>query len=249
MTGFFAFLIVFTAVIVVHEFGHYLAAIKLGVKVREFSIGFPFSPRIATLFRHRETEFTVRLLPLGGFVSFSSNDDADSPRFLKTGRWKRAIISAAGPAFNIAFAFLILAPAFFFGKGLPVYDSLALSASSIIDGFSGLLNIVVSFITGAGSINQLSGPIGIAHIAGKAAKTGFFDLLYFTGLLSLSLGIFNLLPLPALDGGHLVILLIESIKKRTMTDRAYQVIGIAGISFFLILTAVVSYKDILKIMS
>ena len=117
MTGFFAFLIVFTAVIVVHEFGHYLAAIKLGFKVREFSIGFPFSPRIATLFRHRETEFTVRLLPLGGFVSFSSNDDDDTYRYLKTERWKRSIISAAGPAFNIAFAFLILAPAFFFGKG------------------------------------------------------------------------------------------------------------------------------------
>lgn len=248
MTGFLAFMAVFTAVIIVHEFGHYLAAKKLGVKVYEFSVGFPFSPRIATLFRHRETEFTVRLLPLGGFVSFSENDD-DSPQFLRTERWKRAVISSAGPAFNIAFAFLILTPVFLLGKGLPIYDSLALSASSVVDGFSGLFNILASFISGTGSISQLSGPIGIAHIAGKAAEAGFFDLLYFTGMLSLSLALFNLLPLPALDGGHLVILLIESIKRRTMTETAYQVIGVVGISFFLILIAVVSYKDILKIMS
>ncbi len=248
MTGFLAFMAVFTAVIIVHEFGHYLAAKKLGVKVYEFSVGFPFSPRIATLFRHRETEFTVRLLPLGGFVSFSEDGDADPSRFLKTERWKRAVISSAGPAFNLAFAFIILTPVFLLGKGLPVYDSLALSASSIVGGFSGLFNILASFASGTGSISQLSGPIGIAHIAGKAAEAGFFDLLYFTGMLSLSLALFNLLPLPALDGGHLVILLIESIKRRTMTEKAYQVIGAVGICFFLILTAVVSYKDVLKIM-
>ncbi|MBI5454434.1 MAG: site-2 protease family protein, partial [Deltaproteobacteria bacterium] len=122
MTGFLAFMAVFTAVIIVHEFGHYLAAKKLGVKVYEFSVGFPFSPRVATLFRHRETEFTVRLLPLGGFVSFSEDGDADPSRFLKTERWKRAVISSAGPAFNIAFAFLILTPVFLLGKGLPIYD-------------------------------------------------------------------------------------------------------------------------------
>lgn len=248
MIGFLAFMAVFTAVIIVHEFGHYLAAKRLGVKVYEFSVGFPFSPRIATLFRHRETVFTVRLLPLGGFVSFSEDGDADPSRFLKTERWRRAAISSAGPAFNIAFAFLILTPVFLLDKGLPIYDSLALSAASVIDGFSGLFNILASFISGTGSISQLSGPIGIAHIAGKAAESGFLSLLYFTGMLSLSLAVFNLLPLPALDGGHLVILFIESIKRRPLTEKAYQVIGAVGISFFLILTAVVSYKDILKIM-
>lgn len=248
MNGFLAFMAVFTAVIIVHEFGHYLAAKRLGVKVYEFSVGFPFSPKMATLFRIGETEFTLRLLPLGGFVSFADNDDADPTRFLKTERWRRAVISSAGPAFNIAFAFLILTPVFLFGKDLSIYDSLVLSASSVANGFSGLFNIIASFFSGTGSISQLSGPIGIAHIAGKAAEAGLFDLLYFTGMLSLSLAIFNLLPLPALDGGHLVILLIESINRRPLTEKAYQVIGAVGISFFVILTVVVSYKDILKIM-
>ncbi|MBI5643808.1 MAG: site-2 protease family protein [Deltaproteobacteria bacterium] len=247
MTAILAFLFVFTSAILVHELGHYLAAKRLGIKVYEFSIGFPFSPKIATLFRHKETEFTLRLLPLGGFVSFSNSGDKDPSQFLRTDRWKRTVISSAGPAFNIAFAFLILTPVFFFGKGLPIYNSILLSASSIVDGFYGMFNLLVSFISGTGSMSQLSGPIGIAHIAGKAAKAGIFDLLYFTGMLSLSLGIFNLLPLPVLDGGHLVIISIESIKRRPMTEKAYELIGIAGIAFFLVLTAVVSYRDVLKL--
>ncbi len=55
----FAFLTVFTLVVVVHEFGHFVTARKAGIKVYEFSIGFPFSPRLITLFRHKETAFTV----------------------------------------------------------------------------------------------------------------------------------------------------------------------------------------------
>jgi len=71
--SFIAFIIVFSVIVLVHEFGHFIAARKSGVKVYEFSIGFPFSPRLITLYRHKETEFTLRLLPLGGFVSFSKD--------------------------------------------------------------------------------------------------------------------------------------------------------------------------------
>ncbi len=54
-----AFITVFTVVVLVHELGHFIAARKAGIKVYEFSIGFPFSPKIFTLFRHKETEFTL----------------------------------------------------------------------------------------------------------------------------------------------------------------------------------------------
>lgn len=54
-----AFIAVFTLVVLVHELGHFIAARKAGIKVYEFSIGFPFSPKIFTLFRHKETEFTL----------------------------------------------------------------------------------------------------------------------------------------------------------------------------------------------
>ena len=97
-------------------------------------------------------------------------------------------------------------------------------------------------------MDALSGPIGIAVMAGRAADAGFTSFLYFTGLLSLSLGILNLLPLPALDGGHLVMLAIESLKKRPLSLRTYQIIGLAGISFFILLTLIVSYRDIIRLL-
>jgi len=117
MISILAFLFVFTIVVLIHEFGHFIAARKTGINVYEFSIGFPFSPKIATLFRHKETEFTLRLLPLGGFVSFSRNEDeSESIEFLKEDRWKRGIIISAGSIFNIIFAFLIIAVALMLGK-------------------------------------------------------------------------------------------------------------------------------------
>src|SRR3970282_1415787 len=73
MISIIAFITVFTIVVLIHELGHFIAARRVGVKVYEFSIGFPFSTKIITLFKHKETEFTLRLLPLGGFVSFSKD--------------------------------------------------------------------------------------------------------------------------------------------------------------------------------
>src|SRR3989304_1340091 len=98
MTALFSFLLVFTIVVLVHELGHFLAARAFGIPVYEFSVGFPFSPRVLTLFKSRETSFTLRLLPLGGFVSFSKDGgDGGDADFLAEKRWKRAIISSAGP--------------------------------------------------------------------------------------------------------------------------------------------------------
>lgn len=250
MISILAFLFVFTIVVLIHEFGHFIVARRLGINSYEFSIGFPFSPKIATLFKHKETEFTLRLLPLGGFVSFSKNEDeSQSLEFLKEDRWKRGIIISAGSIFNIIFAFLLIAVALLIGKNLPLTDALTASLKTIEMVLIGTLQLIFNLFSGNSSMDNLSGPIGIAVMAGKAANAGFINLLYFTGLLSLSLGILNLLPLPALDGGHLVILTIESLKKSPLSQRTYQIIGIAGISFFLILTLIVSYRDIIKLIA
>lgn len=248
MTSLIAFLFVFTIVVLVHEFGHFIAARRLGIKAYEFSIGFPLSPKIITFFRHKETEFTLRLLPLGGFVRFSKEEDDEKddviPEFLKEERWKRAIIASAGSAFNIAFALIFLTLAFMIGKHLPLTDS-------ILASFGSFKNVIVGtfgMFSGKG-LESLSGPIGIAMIAGKAAQAGMGELFFFTGMLSLSLGIFNLLPLPALDGGQLVILAIETLKRRTLSLRSYTVVGAVGIMVFVLLTVVVSYQDILRLMA
>lgn len=247
-----SFLLVFTIVVLVHEFGHFVVAKRLGFKIYEFSIGFPFSPKVATLFKHKETVFTLRLLPLGGFVGFSKEGgggEAESPEYLRTERWKRALVASAGSILNIVFAFFLLASVFTIGNDMPFYEAAAGSVGTITAGFTATFKLLFGLVSGSGSMESLYGPIGIAAMAGKAAGAGLADFLYFTGMLSLSLGILNLLPLPMLDGGHLVILSVESLLRRPLSLKAYQVIGVAGISFFIIITLVVSYRDILRLVT
>ncbi len=249
MLSLMAFMAVFTAVVLVHELGHFLAARKAGVKVYEFSIGFPFSPRLVTLFRHKETAFTIRLLPLGGFVSFGPDGGEDDGELLLASRSRRALILAAGPLFNVLFAFLIFVPAFMAGKDLGPFDALALSAKSVWEIASGTVLFLGNAVTGHGTMEGVAGPVGIAVLAGKAASKGLLHVCYFTGILSMGLGIMNLLPLPALDGGQLIMVAVESLRRKPLSPRIYQAATLVGIALFLIFTALVTYKDVLKLIA
>ncbi len=246
MTSLLAFLLVFTAVVLVHEAGHFLAARVFSVKVSEFSIGFPFSPRIATLFRHRETEFTIRLLPLGGFVSFSPDGDEGLPEVFSLSRWKRAVIAAAGPVFNIIFALLLLTAAFAIGRGMELPEAAVTGLNDAYSVVAGTITLFYSLFTG-GSFEGLSGPIGIAVMAGKAASAGVFQLFFFTAMLSL--GVFNLLPLPALDGGHLLMIAAEALMGRPLKLETYNRIGAVGMAFFIVLMVAVSYRDVVRMLA
>lgn len=244
-----AFVAVFTIVVLVHEFGHFLAARRSGVKVYEFSIGFPFSPRLFTLFRHKETAFTLRLLPLGGFVSFSQDSGEGGTELFAVSHAKRAFILSAGSLFNIIFAFAIFIPVFIIGRHLDPVNAMLLSAKMVWHILSGTFILIMNMLTGHGTIEGISGPVGIAVIAGKAASKGFLNLCYFTGCLSMSIGIINLLPLPALDGGHLAILFMESIRRKNLSRKAYQGLTAVGLMLFLILTVAVTYRDIITLIT
>lgn len=244
-----AFIAVFTIVVLIHECGHFIAARKNGIKVYEFSIGFSFSPRLITLFRYKETAFTVRLLPLGGFVSFTKEGDEEAQALFKTSSKKRAVVLSAGSLFNIVFAFIVFIPVFVIGKHLNFIDAILLSAKTVWEMLLGTMMFFLNALAGHGTMEGILGPVGIAAIAGQAANKGILSLFYFTGVLSMSLGIMNLLPLPALDGGHLIMLLIESIRKKTLSPKVYQVVTLTGLSLFLILTIAVSYKDVVKLIA
>ncbi len=244
-----AFIVVFTLVVLVHELGHFIVARKAGIRVYEFSIGFPFSPKIFTLFRYKETEFTMRLLPLGGFVSFSRNGDEDAKELFEVSYFKRALIMSAGSLFNISFAFLVFIPVFAIGKHIPFIDAVLLSIKTVWAILSGTAHFLSNLLSGGGSMEGLSGPIGIASMAGQAASKGILNLIYFTGILSVSLGLMNLFPLPALDGGQLFMLLIESIRKKPLSMRTYQIVNVLGLSLFVILTVLVTYKDIVRLIA
>lgn len=239
----------FTVIVLVHEFGHFLAARKSGVKVYEFSLGFPFSPRVITLFHHKETAFTIRLLPLGGFVSFSQEGGEDDTELFSASYRKRALILSAGSLFNILFAFVIFIPVFIIGRHLDPVNALLMSAQAVWQILSGTIQFIINAVTGHGTMEGVSGPVGIAVMAGKAASKGILNLCYLTGVLSMSIGIMNLLPLPALDGGHLAMLFLESIRRKPLNPRVHQMATVVGLALFLVFTVAVTYKDIAKLIA
>ncbi|BCO09935.1 zinc metalloprotease [Desulfolithobacter dissulfuricans] len=94
---------------------------------------------------------------------------------------------------------------------------------------------------------ELGGPIRIAEIAGQQLEAGWMNLLYFMGLLSVNLGVLNLLPVPVLDGGHLVFLTLEGIRRRPLSEQAMEWSQKIGIMLLGTLMLFVFYNDILRI--
>lgn len=105
-------------------------------------------------------------------------------------------------------------------------------------------NIKMLF-TGKVGLDQMTGPIGISNMVSQT--TGFVDFMYLLALVSISLGITNLLPIPALDGGKLLILIIEAIRRKPMKEEIEIGIQLAGFFILILLTIFISYKDILRI--
>jgi regulator of sigma E protease len=182
-------------------------------------------------------------------VSFTKEGDEEAQALFKTSSKKRAVVLSAGSLFNIVFAFIVFIPVFVIGKHLNFIDAILLSAKTVWEMLLGTMMFFLNALAGHGTMEGILGPVGIAAIAGQAANKGILSLFYFTGVLSMSLGIMNLLPLPALDGGHLIMLLIESIRKKTLSPKVYQVVTLTGLSLFLILTIAVSYKDVVKLIA
>ncbi len=94
---------------------------------------------------------------------------------------------------------------------------------------------------------ELAGPIGIAQMAGRVAETGFVPLLNFAALLSLNLGVINLLPVPALDGGHFVNLVIEAVRGKPMSARALMYTQRVGIALLLMLMVFATAEDVIRV--
>lgn len=106
--------------------------------------------------------------------------------------------------------------------------------------------VIGKLVTRKTSMRQVSGPIDIARISGDAARGGLHKLILFMGLISLQLGIFNLLPIPLLDGGHLTIIAFESIIRRDFSLRVKERILEVGFYLLILLFVVVMFNDIVK---
>ena len=103
-------------------------------------------------------------------------------------------------------------------------------------------------ITGKLSIREsVTGPLGIFYITSKAASLGIIAVLHLIAVISVSLAIFNLLPLPVLDGGHILFLGLEKIRGRTLSIRAERIITQVGATVIVSLAILVTYNDIVRL--
>lgn len=96
-------------------------------------------------------------------------------------------------------------------------------------------------------VSSLGGPIMISQLAGETAKSGIYAFLAFMALLSVNLGVLNLLPIPILDGGHIVLFLIEAIIRKPLSDRFKEAYTYVGMVIIILLTITVFYNDIMRI--
>ena len=121
-------------------------------------------------------------------------------------------------------------------------------------GFTQTISVIVLVLSALGSIftkgfnlNQLGGPVAIYSLTSQVAKNGLIDLLSFMGMISANLGVMNLLPIPALDGGKLVLNFIEGIRKKPLDPEKEGYLTIAGAIFLFALMLLVTWNDIMKL--
>ena len=360
---FAAALLIFGAVIAIHEFGHFAMAKLCGVQVNEFSIG--MGPALIKTYR-KGTQYTLRLLPVGGFVALEGEESPEStqaeggnedaapaipPEVLaqRTGKplneaavWQRMLVMAAGAVMNFVLGFVVLLllislrsepitskviyavednalcgqtglqagdeivavngrhcfvandmlyelmrtesyrAAFTVrrdGKlvelpdvqfdtwqdaqgqthmtlGFTVYglkktpkNVLKEAANSVIYYGRIIYTSLADLLRGRESINDLSGPVGIVTAIGQAASYGWKDVFELLVLITINLGVFNLLPFPALDGGKIVFLLIEAVTGHAVPEKIQGSLTVAAFALLFGLMLFATYNDIVRLVT
>lgn len=128
-------------------------------------------------------------------------------------------------------------------------ESLVRAAAKTWDTATFSLKMLGKMIVGEVSLRNLSGPITIADYAGQSAQNGWVSYLLFLALISISLGVLNLLPIPLLDGGHLMYYTVEFFKGSPVSDRAMELGQQVGVALLFTLMACALYNDINRLIS
>ncbi|SCK23951.1 RIP metalloprotease RseP [Vogesella sp. LIG4] len=134
------------------------------------------------------------------------------------------------------------------GKQVPAGDAVVAALHRTVELSGSTLHMMFAMLTGTVSLDALSGPLTIAEYAGKSADAGLDALLEFMALISVSLGVFNLLPIPVLDGGHLLYHVIELIRGRPLPERAYEVGQRLGMAFIMTVMLLALFNDFARLL-
>lgn len=196
---------IISLLILVHEAGHFLSAKACGVSIATFSIG--LGPKLWGV-QYGETEYRLSLIPLGGYVLPAIEDEQE---FFNIPIHKRVIFTLGGPIANIMAAILLLSVQNTVISGWSFYGGM-------IAPFWQSSNLLVQFVQALPGLfvqpEQLSGIVGIVAIGGQIVERDYTQLLWLAIVLNINLAVFNLLPLPPLDGGKLLLYGLEKINTR-----------------------------------
>jgi len=333
-------LLFFGILIIVHELGHFLSARLVGIYAEEFSIG--MGPAIFK-YSSRETQYSLRLLPIGGYVKFNEDVKSDDPRaFTNAKLWKRMLVIVSGSTMNFMLAISLLT-VFFMSFGLyevvpqvfevnentPAYNAGLLPQDVIVkvndtkidletpqvgvtqirqliiekkgqpielnvlrngeqitfkltpklDTETGNYRIGVVFgrirrfdffpaiglsfaqtgriivmmvdmlgnmLTRGEGLGDVMGPVGIVGEIGRAVEYGVDRIMNLAIIISINLGIINLLPFPALDGGRFVIMLVEGLRGKPIDPKKEGFIHLIGFVLLMTLMVLITFRDIFR---
>ncbi len=237
--------------VLIHEGGHFLVAKLCKVKVNQFSIGFG---KAIWKKQGKETLYSIRIIPLGGYVQMEgeSEESTDKRAFSNVSIPKRIAIVVAGAVVNIVFGILI----YFLLISIVGLQFVDPSKDTILnriyyggihtwDFIMSMFDSIKMLFSNGISVEQMAGPVGISQIVVQA--TGFTNYMYILAVISVSLGITNLLPIPALDGGKIILLIVEAVRRKKITVETEAKITLIGFSLLIALSLYITYHDVIRL--
>ena len=224
--------------ILVHELGHFVAARWVGIPVTRFSIG--FGPKLWG-FRRGRTEYWLSVIPLGGYVMPEVEDEHDYHR-IPAG--KRFAFAMGGPLANLVFPIPVFALMNVFGGDLSLH---AILVAPVVQTGEMLTAFLASIPQLFSRPDAVSGVLGIVVQGGQLVGTDMAKAAQLAILLSLNLGVLNLLPIPVLDGGKIVLLVLEKVYPKS--TRLYVPLSVLGLVLILGLVVYTTILDVGRLLT
>jgi regulator of sigma E protease len=134
-------------------------------------------------------------------------------------------------------------------QSYPFWEAIPMGVSECIETFIIFKNEILKWFIGAVPV-QLTGPVGIAQLTGEVARAGFSPLLQFAGFISINLALVNILPLPALDGGRIVFVLLGWVRRgKRISPRTEGLVHAIGFALLIAAMIAITYQDIIRIIA
>ena len=231
--GYFIVIFALSGLILIHELGHFFMARWMKIPVARFSIG--FGPKL-WMFRRGDTEYRLSIVPIGGYVLLKIEDETE---FFGIPIHKRIVFTMGGPVANVLLALILLAflntaisGVSFPGIALEPFPQALRQTGQILGAIPRLFS----------HTDELSGVVGIVAQGGGFVGTDLIKALSFSIFLSLNFAIFNLLPISPLDGGKILLYILERIHPRL--SRLHVPLALAGWALLLGLMIYATALDI-----